>query len=533
MQGQTVGKTFQSAWFQGVFVLLAAVYFLVNALRLGGDAFVFNLNNVVAAPLALGVSLIALVRWRQVAFGSQNRLLWSGLMFGWLLWTAAEVWWAVASFRGQEVPYPSGADFFWLLGYLPMYVALWARIRSLPKIAHPFQQVSLWLAGVLSLGWTAVFVFVPMLKNADPTAVIENTLNLVYPLADLILLLLVLRIFFTYQQGMYGQVWSWLVAGFILHSLAGLIFSYAATADLYYPEQQATLLSTIGVDYPYNMAYLLWLVGLFLLGRMQKTYQPILEASISPVLVPNTHLVVFTNTSDTVMDVSQNFSHVFATDTVHGKTLSEVLGIVENEEQSLFRHLKTHQVLKERPILCNTRFGQQQVLLSGISVANPQGEYSGCIFLLRLFTEDDSFDGLLTEYQKGMVRFLLQKTGGREDDEIKQSLTQYYRAFLAGFYNRVLVEGGTIMADALVAELNRVASENQWAVIVQPENLLDTSSLTLEQARQALPVLYETAKQFIANLEDEQVVAQIVQQVSEKFGQTIYKYLAHSESPGQ
>lgn len=533
MQGQTVGKTFQSAWFQGVFVLLAAVYFLVNALRLGGDAFVFNLNNVVAAPLALGVSIVVLVLWWQVVMGSQNRLLWSGLMFGWLLWTVAEVWWAVAAFRGQEVPYPSGADFFWLVGYLPMYAALWARIRSLPKITRPFQQLGLWVATALSLAWTIVFVFVPIFKMADPAVAIESALNLVYPLADLILLLLVLRIFFTYQQGMYGQVWGWLVAGFILHSLSGLLFSYAATVDLYYPNQQANLLSTIGIDYPYNMAYLLWLVGLSLLQRMQKTYHPILNVMISPVLVPNVHLVVFTNARDTVIDVSQNFSHVFAVETVQGKTLSEVLGIAESEEQSMLHFLESHEVLKERPILCNTRFGQQQVLLSGIRVTNPQGEYSGCIFLLRLILEDDTLDGLLTEYQKGMVRFLLQKTGEHEDEEIKQSITQYYRAFLAGFYNRVLAEGGTIMAEALVMELNRVASENQWAVIVRPENLLDTRSLTLEQARQALPVLYETAKQFIANLEDERVAAQIVQEVSEKVGQAIYKYLAHPESPGQ
>ncbi|HET7144249.1 MAG TPA: hypothetical protein VFI68_09540, partial [Anaerolineales bacterium] len=258
---QLFPSSFKPSWKQIIVSFLVVVYIAVNIFRIGGDAFVINLNNNIVNPLALGVTVLALMISLQIGGKGQNRLLWWGLTIGWTLWTIAQFWWGIAAMIGQEVPYPSGADFFWLVGYLPMYFALWERIRSLPLQSNPMQKAGIWFSILLSGGWTIAFVIIPILQYNDPSALLESVLNILYPLADLILLILVLRIFFTYQQGLSGRAWGWISTGFIFTSLSDLIFSYATTAELYYPDGQANLISTIGVDVIYNLGYLFWVIG--------------------------------------------------------------------------------------------------------------------------------------------------------------------------------------------------------------------------------------------------------------------------------
>ena len=178
--------------------------------------------------------------WRQIKSGSQNQLLWLGLTIGWAMWTIAELWWAIASLIDQEVPYPSGADFFWLAGYIPMYFALWGRLRLLPKTINSAQRTALWVLSLVIVGFSTLFILLPIILQSDPSAIAESIISIIYPLADTILIILVLRLLFSYQQGMYGQAWQWVASGFILMALGDLLFAYASTINLYYPEHQVS-----------------------------------------------------------------------------------------------------------------------------------------------------------------------------------------------------------------------------------------------------------------------------------------------------
>jgi hypothetical protein len=254
MPQSTFLRLITKGWKASSVVFLVLLYLAVNVFRIGGDHFVFGMNNNLANPLALIVTALTLLSWRRVTVGNHNRLLWSGLMVGWLLWTVAEFWWGINSIIGQEVPYPSWADFFWVIGYIPMAFALWNRIRSLPQSINMSQIIGIGAAFVISTGATIAFVLLPIVRNAASASLFENVLNILYPFGDLILLVLVLRILFSYQYGRYGRAWGWLSAGFILHSIAGILFSYANVAGIYYPGGQITLFSTVGVDVPYNVS---------------------------------------------------------------------------------------------------------------------------------------------------------------------------------------------------------------------------------------------------------------------------------------
>lgn len=519
---------FKLFWKQLIVSFLFLVYLAVNLFQIGGDAFVINVNNFIVVPLALVVSFLALLLWRQNVTGSQNRFLWLGLTIGWVLWTIAEVWWAFTSFIEQEVPYPSWIDFFWLAGYIPMYLALGARIRSLPKLLHPIQRVGIRVVALICAACTVLFIIIPILQNSDPAAIFESTINILYPLADTVLLILVLQIFFSYEQGMYGRAWRWLTLGFISFSIGDLFFAYASTADLYYPDQQVNLISSLGSDIPYNLSYLFCMIGLIILHAMHKTYRIIAQTGANLKLVPDTHLLVFTKGDDTVMDVSRNFEKVFSENTVHGKTIQEVLGISNQDADTLLKEIKEDRVFKERMFYANTRSGREQVWVSGIAAISPQREYLGVYLLLRMLTGNSSFDILLTAEEKGMVRSLLAKTGTeqREQEEIKQLLADYYQTFINSFYNHTFTEGGSMMADAFTTELQLIVSQQGWQMEIQPNSLLDVSRLSLDETKTILPILFEAAWKFIVKLTGPATADAIVQEIRSKFGEGAIKNIS-------
>ncbi len=528
MTTELLPNSLRPFWKQ-IIVSFVVVYVAINIFRIGGDKFIFNLNTSIVYPLALSVMVLVISLWRRVAIAGRDRLIWSGLAIGWTMWATAEFWWAIAAVVSQEVPYPSWADFFWLAGYIPMYTALWGRIRSLPHHIGPLKKAGLWSTSLVIVGGTIFFVLVPILQNNDPDAILESALNIFYPLADLILLILVLRIFFAYQQGMYGRAWMWLSAGFVLLTFADFVFSYASTAGLYYPDGQANSLSLIS-DIPYNLSYVLWFIGLYTVRTMQGSYQNFTKVDTPLPLVPNTHILIFLKSDDTVIDVSQNYPRIFPLETIQDRTISEVLGISPGDTDSLLTDIKANTFLKERPICVNTRQGQQQALVSGTSTADHQGVHFGVtILLLRLFAEDFTLDELLTDYQRGMLQSLLSKTETEETEveAIKQLLSKYYLQYIRAFIKVILPAGGSIMADAFLAELQAVATQHGWKIGIQPDALLDVRLLSLKETQECLPVLLETARRIIAQGIDESTANTIVQDVRSQFDEPTLKSVAH------
>jgi hypothetical protein len=215
---------------------------------------------------------------------------------------------------------------------------------------------------------------------------------------------------------------------------------------------------------------------------------------------------------------------------VKGKTISEVLGISLDDTDSLLMAIKTNSILKERPLLVTTRLGQQQAWISGLSASNPQEEYSGVDLLLRMVTGDHTLDELLTDHQ-GVVNSLLSMTGTKEqeDEEIKQLLSNYYQAYFKAFYNCIFSEGGSIMADAFLTELQSVAKQHGWQIGIRPDSLLDVSALSPSQMQEALPVMFETAKRFVTRITDEATANTIVQNVRSHFDKSIPISVSHFE----
>ena len=209
-------------------LLLATAIYAVESLLLtqGGldhffDTGVYNGLLVAASIVCLGRGL--LVR--------SERLPWLLLGTALALWTTGDLYYYFFLSGAAEVPIPSVADPFYLAFYPVSYVALALLLR---KRMRGFQG-HLWLDGVIaSLAVAAVgaaVVFDEVLKTTGGSALVIAT-NLAYPLADLLLLSLVVAIF-GLTGWRFDATWALVALGFAVFAVADSVYLYQTAAGTY------------------------------------------------------------------------------------------------------------------------------------------------------------------------------------------------------------------------------------------------------------------------------------------------------------
>ena len=498
-----------------IIIFLAVVfYILINLFHIGGDAFIVSLNNFIVIPLVVSITILAWLLWLQNKFEEQQ-ILWLGLAVGWTLWSIAEIWWAIATIVLEDTPYPSAADFFWLGGYLALLFALWKRLRSLPQKMSAGQRRALWAISLLLSLFMLFFVIVPVIQESQLTVLLEGIISVLYPFFTLVLLLLVLQILFSYQEGHYGKSWLLIAAGFGLIGISDVIYAYTTRIELY---DQTNLISVFGVDVPYNFAFLLWLVALLEVNALRIAYRPIVEQVKEPPSFPNTYLVLSTKGDNTVIYNSRTYARFYSDGEAVGKPIATALGLSLNDERQILKEIYDNGIMPEKTFQVGTPKDSQSIQLSGIVVLSPQNQYSGALFLARLRAEFTPAQNDLDAYDKGMVRSLLNKTGVDEieREERKKFLLAYYQPYFNAIYNHVLAEGGSLFTDTFFSDLEKNAQERGWKIRILPNNL-DASKLTYEQIKKALPELLETARSIAARISGESLANGIIERIRQEY----------------
>ncbi len=169
-----------------------------------------------------------------------DRVAWAILGVGLLFWSAGEATWSMYLSGLEEPPYPSIADAFYLAYYPLAYVAVILLVRS---NIRDFAR-SLWLDGLIAalavaaLG-TAV-LFQAVLDATEGTSAAVAT-NLAYPLADILMVALILGVF-ALTGWRPGRMWLFLGFGMAVNAVADGIYLYEAAAGTYI---EGTILDTL------------------------------------------------------------------------------------------------------------------------------------------------------------------------------------------------------------------------------------------------------------------------------------------------
>ena len=513
-------------WIAGALAFIVLVIVAINVFVIGGDGFVIAVNSDLNAPLAIVLTVLAVGLWRRMSSEEHGRVLWTGMTFGWACWALAETLFAVYTLLNQNLPYPSVADLFWAIGYIPLGVGLLARIRSLPT--RPNRSQTLITAGISTVVilFTIIFIFRPILQEFDPQRLLEGILNLFYPLADVVLLITVFNLFFTYEKGTTGFGWILLSAGFIFNTFSDLLYTYSTWQGLYYPDMKVNVLSRFAVDLPYTVSYLLFILGIYVLRLLSVEEKP-----AAPVLPIRTwmvrrygHILIFTQKDDQVMGGSPNFSQFFGADKLSEKSLVNILGVSPETGQSIFEKLHNEGKLSDLPVKVRDRNGTlQDGWVYGVALTDSRKAYNGSNLLVRVRTQDATFDATLGQEPRAMVKFLLENSGSNYKIDIVKFLSDYHLSYIKLLLNVCSNEGGASMAQGLLDELQKTALKHGWPIQFNLETVLEASNIPLEVLREALPVLLDTAKAVASRITDPVIVEAQLKEHGLRFSETVHR----------
>lgn len=184
--------------------------------------------------LASGIcSILAFLVVRHWGFRGKVGVVHLGLFLGIFLWFLGDTAWTIYETILQiEIPYPSLADVFYLVGYIPIAIAiiqfLWAFRATLKK-----QSTFIALAvGLLFLGMTYTFLIGPIAVSTEDF--LTKTYDVAYPVLDSALVVLAIFMFFVFRGGKMAGAWVWISLGLLLTALADIAFSLGSLQGWYY-----------------------------------------------------------------------------------------------------------------------------------------------------------------------------------------------------------------------------------------------------------------------------------------------------------
>jgi hypothetical protein len=231
-----------------VFIALCSViYFVkpldVNAMRQFGD-----ISAVAASLFALALMAYALPTFNK---RDKQRTGWILLTMGIALYFLGEASWSyIELIMGVEVPFPSIADLFWLLGYIPLFVGLAIIYQRLAVKLTGREKAIFAIFGLVLILFSYVFLFRPIVQSSE-ISVMEKLLDLVYPTWDIFLAVPALAVLLIYGRGLLGRTWLFIGLGFLFFTAADLLFSY---------------LTWIGKFKTGSLVDLLWIAGYILIA---------------------------------------------------------------------------------------------------------------------------------------------------------------------------------------------------------------------------------------------------------------------------
>jgi two-component system cell cycle response regulator len=197
-------------------------------LGFGGD----SVHQFILKWLFSGVIIAAgLLTMARAGRAGRERVAWLLIGLAVVLWGVGLEYWELVLSTSESPPYPSVSDFFWLAFYPPCYVGLALLLRS--RLAEV--RASLWLDGVIAalalaaLGSAIVFGAVLEVTGGSAAAVATN---LAYPLADLVLIGLVVATLAA-SGWRPGRAWGLIAAGLALFAVGDSIYLYQVAVGSY------------------------------------------------------------------------------------------------------------------------------------------------------------------------------------------------------------------------------------------------------------------------------------------------------------
>jgi diguanylate cyclase (GGDEF)-like protein len=179
------------------------------------------------ALMVLG-SLLAIA---SVVRRRRERLAWSAISLGLVLWTAGDIVWSAWIGKLDNPPYPSVSDFLYLTSYAAIYAGVALLLRARVRPIRSSQWVD-GMIGCLAISGVAAAALFPAFTGLTEGNPAEVAVNLAYPVCDLLLLSFV-ALALGLNRWRMDRSWILLGLGQVMNVVADVIYAYQDAAGTY------------------------------------------------------------------------------------------------------------------------------------------------------------------------------------------------------------------------------------------------------------------------------------------------------------
>jgi len=199
-----------------------------------------NFFSNIFPPFIAGAAAVAsmfALRHYWGGFGARLSRVWLYFALGMIFWFLGELTWGIyALVIGVEIPYPSIADGFWLIGYVPLFFALTSYLSLIrPAVSKSILTVASTSVSINAIASSVLFIIPAVVEETDT---LTRIINLAYPSSDILLFalsILGLLVFATTRlKGKIEKVWVLLIVGLLMNVIADSLFSYTTAQNIYY-----------------------------------------------------------------------------------------------------------------------------------------------------------------------------------------------------------------------------------------------------------------------------------------------------------
>jgi hypothetical protein len=194
------------------------------------EAYIFQDVVTIAAAFLASLSLL------YVAFlykpSTKAGKIWLLFTLGLLAWTIGDIIYIYYELFTNIDPFPSIADFFYLIAFLPIYIGLimQARLIKIPlSNQEKFIIISLFAVISIIVFITVIFLPIQEVYPIPEEELLAYIIGALYPICDLILILCVLIVFFKLRHGKINVAWILLLVGFLLDTIGDILFNWVVT----------------------------------------------------------------------------------------------------------------------------------------------------------------------------------------------------------------------------------------------------------------------------------------------------------------
>lgn len=245
-------------------MIFIAFFIAVLATYLSGDyeSLVVQLWNL-APPLTAAVCGIFAIKVYNLNNPHAKAIAFMSL--GVFFWFLGDFIWAIFEYFLNISPFPSVADFFYLLAYPLLLVGLTVELKS---NVLKFSWTKILLGVVIAVLLGILVIYFGVIKAYAPEeSLVNNVIAMAYGIGDLILIIFgmaVLGVAIGYQKGKLFFPWISIVCGFCLILLADILFAV-------YREQYESYLGLFrNIDLGWISGFLLIAFGFYGIGETLK-----------------------------------------------------------------------------------------------------------------------------------------------------------------------------------------------------------------------------------------------------------------------